>query len=139
MEKDGSVQSTWEQQRHIINLDETNFSLDGSDGGQGGCPSQSIAVAGVNRPGTAINKSSVSSTLMCGSNAAGEPLPLHIMFSSEANKKSNYTVNVQWIFNFGHDSHRSIPSSVTVNPAGGTDSRVLSQVLSWYQLGGPRG
>jgi hypothetical protein len=33
---------------------------------------------------------------------------------------------------FGHDSHRSIPSSVTVNPAGGTKTRVLSQVLSLF-------
>ncbi len=71
-EKDGSVQITWEQQRRIINLNENNFSLNGSDEGQDGCPSQSITAAGVNRPGTAIKKSSVSSSLMCQSNAAGE-------------------------------------------------------------------
>jgi hypothetical protein len=60
---------------------------------------------------------------MRGSNAAGEPLPLHMMFSSKVKEESNYAVNVQWIFDlprifvkFGHDSHRSIPSSVTVNP-----------------------
>ena len=61
-EQDGSDQFSWEQQRHIINLDETNFSLNGSDGSQGGHTSQSITVAGVNRLGTAINKSIVSST-----------------------------------------------------------------------------
>jgi hypothetical protein len=50
--KDGSVQLTWEQGKRIINLDATNFSLDGSDWGQGGCPSQSSTVAGVNRQST---------------------------------------------------------------------------------------
>jgi hypothetical protein len=61
-EQDGSVQFSWEQRRCIINLDETNFSLNGSDGSQGGHTSQNITVAGVNRLGTAINKSIVSST-----------------------------------------------------------------------------
>jgi hypothetical protein len=48
-EQDGSDQFSWEQQRHIINLDETNFSLDGSEGGWGGCPSQSFTVAWVSQ------------------------------------------------------------------------------------------
>ena len=65
-------------------MDETKLSLDGSDGTFGGRPSLTVSVRGINRPGTAQNKSSFSSTLMCGSNAAGEPLPLHRMFSSKA-------------------------------------------------------
>jgi hypothetical protein len=44
------------------------------------------------RPGTAANKSGCSSTLVCGSNAAGEPLPIFIAFSSEADKEDNYKV-----------------------------------------------
>ncbi len=34
---------------------------------------------------------------MCGSNAAGEPVPLHMMFSSEAKEASSYSVTV-WCF-----------------------------------------
>jgi len=33
-----------EQKRRIINIDETNLSLDGSDGGRGGRPSCTITV-----------------------------------------------------------------------------------------------
>jgi hypothetical protein len=30
---------------------------------------------------------------MCGSNAAGEAMPLHIMFSSDASNEENYAMN----------------------------------------------
>jgi hypothetical protein len=110
------------QKRRIFNLDETNFSLDGSDGGRGGRPSASYTVSGFCRPGTASNKTSVASTLMCGSNAAGEPLPLHIMFSSAAQDETNYSVSAEWMFDlpriyaqFGHDSPQSFCSTVTEN------------------------
>ncbi len=34
---------------------------------------------------------------MCGSNAAGKPKPLHIMFSSTASNEDNYSVNATWL------------------------------------------
>jgi hypothetical protein len=52
-------------------MDETKFSTDGSDGVIGGRPANSIAMLGVARAGTAVNKTIMPSTLMCGSNAAG--------------------------------------------------------------------
>jgi hypothetical protein len=64
---------TDDQKCHIINVDETNLSLDGSDGGRGGRPACTITVKLCNRPGTAQNKTNISSSLMCGSNAAGWP------------------------------------------------------------------
>jgi hypothetical protein len=73
-----------------------NFSLDGSDEGCGGQPASSITISGAIHPGTSANKSNVASTLMCGSNAAGEALPLHIMFSSKAEDEKNYLVNIEW-------------------------------------------
>jgi hypothetical protein len=69
-----------DQKRRIINVDETNLSLDGSDGGRGGRPGCTITIKHCSRPGTAQNKSSVSSSLMCGSNATGEAMPMHIFF-----------------------------------------------------------
>ena len=66
-------------------------------------------------------------------------MPLHIMFSSEAKQESNYAVNAAWILNlprvvgrFGHDNDKSFPASVTTNEKGGTDGRVLQQVLQHY-------
>lgn len=128
-----------EQKRRIINIDETNLSLDGSDGGRGGRPSCTITIKHCSRPGTAQNKTSVSSSLMCGSNAAGEAMPLHIMFSSDASNEENYAVNAAWILAlprvtgiFGHDKEKSFPASVTTNEKGGTDGRVLRQLLMYY-------
>jgi hypothetical protein len=78
-----------EQKWRIVNMDETKFSM---DGGIGGRPENSITMLGVARVGTAMNKSSTASTLICGSNAAGELLPVHIMFSSDA-QEENYQVD----------------------------------------------
>jgi hypothetical protein len=93
---------------------------------------QMAAIEVCNRPGTAQNKTNLSSSLMCGSNAAGEEMPLHIMFSSDAEEAQNYAVNAAWIValprvtgKFGHDKEKSFPASVTTNEKGGTDGRVL--------------
>jgi hypothetical protein len=128
-----------DQKRRIINVDETNLSLDGSDGGRGGRPGCTITIKHCSRPGTAQNQSSVSSSLMCGSNAAGEAMPMHIMFSSDAKEEANFAVNASWIIDlprvtgqFGHDEPKTFPSSVMTNEKGGTDARVLQQVLLHY-------
>ena len=111
-----------DQKRRIINIDETNLSLDGSDGGRGGRPSNTITIKGCQRPGTGQNKAGLSSSLMCGSNAAGEPMPLHIMFSSSAAEEKNYAVNASWLVGlprvhalFGHEEEQCFPATVTTN------------------------
>ena len=76
---------------------------------------------------------------MCGSSAAGAPLPIHLMFASDAAEDKNFLVNAEWISNiphvfvsFGLDEKKSLGATVTLNPKGGTDSRVLAQVLWQY-------
>ena len=134
----GEVIFSETQKRRIINIDKTNLSLDGSDGGRGGRPACSITIKHCQRPGTAQNKAGLSSSLMCGSNAAGEAMPLHVMFSSKA-EEENMAVKLSWIDGlpsvsgmFGHDEVKTFPASVTVNEKGGTDARVLRQVLMHY-------
>jgi hypothetical protein len=83
----GKVVFTDDQKRCISNMDETKFSMDGSDGEIGGCPANLITISRTTRYDTSTNKASLSSTLMCGSTAAGEPLPIHVMFYSEAQEK----------------------------------------------------
>jgi hypothetical protein len=80
-------------------MDEMKFSMEGSDGGIGRHPANSMTLLGVSRAGTAMNKLSMSSTMMCGSNAAGEALPVHVMFSSDA-QEENYQVDARWLTNF---------------------------------------
>jgi hypothetical protein len=117
-------------------MDETKFSMDGSDGGIGGCPANSITLLGVARAGTAMNKASISSTLVCGSNATGEALPVHVMFSSDA-QEENYQVDTRWLANFphvvarfGNEEDQEFCAQVTVNEKGGSYSRVLHQALT---------
>jgi hypothetical protein len=124
---------------NAFNIDETNLSLDGSDGGRGGRPACTITMKHWNRPGTAQNKTSLSSSLMCGSNTAGEAMPLHIMFSSDAKEAENYAVNAAWILSlprvkgiFWHKEEKVFPASVTTNEKGGTDGRVLWQLWLYY-------
>jgi hypothetical protein len=64
----GGIVFSEEQKWCIFNMDEMKFSMGGSDGGIGGLPANSITLLGVARAGTVMNKASMSSTLMCGSN-----------------------------------------------------------------------
>jgi hypothetical protein len=76
---------------------------------------------------------------MCGSNAAGEPLPVHVMFSSDA-QEENYSIDYSWIADFprvqgvfGHEDVHEYCTQLTVNDKGGSDCRVLNQCLTGYQ------
>jgi hypothetical protein len=127
----GKVVFTDDQKRRISNMDETKFSMDGSDGAIGGHPAKSITIAGTTRSGTATNKASLSSTLMCGSTASGDPLPIHAMFSSDA-QEENMVVDYRWIADFpqvqgryGHDLVEEYCAQLTVNEKGGSDCRTL--------------
>jgi hypothetical protein len=93
-------------------MDETKFSTDTSDGGIGRCPVNSVTISDTKIAGTGTNKSSLSSTLICGSNAVGEPLPVQVMFSSDP-QEDNYSIDYCWIANFprvqgvfGHEDMR---------------------------------
>jgi hypothetical protein len=134
----GGITFSEEQKRCIVSMDETKFSTDGSDGGIGGRPANSIVMLGSARYGTDVNKASMSSTLMCGSNTVGEALPIHVMFSSDA-QAENYQVYPRWLADFprvrerfGHDDEEELCAQVTLNERGVTDGHVLHQSLSCY-------
>ena len=67
-----------DQLRNIINLDETALSLDGSTNNRGGRPQMVLYDPRFPQVGRETSKSSYSTTLITGSNAAGEALPPHI-------------------------------------------------------------
>jgi hypothetical protein len=124
--------------RWIVNMEETQFSTDGSHGGIGGRPGNSITMLGVARAGTAFNKSIMSSTLICGSNTVGESLLIHVMFSLDT-QEENYQVDARWLANFpcvcarfGDEDEQDFCDQVAVNEIGGTYDRVLHQSLSCY-------
>ncbi len=96
-DKDGIVHFKPNMLHRIINLDETKLSLDGSDGGVGGRPVHTIHLKEQFRTGTATNKSGTSSTLVCGSNSFGDPLPIFIIFSSDAENEKNFKIHADWV------------------------------------------
>jgi hypothetical protein len=129
----GHVKFKEEQIRRIANMDETKFSMDGADGGIGGRPENSITIATITSSGTSCNKASMNITLMCGSNAAGEPLTVHVMLYSDA-QEENFVADYRWIAAMpriqgivGDESVNEYCSQVAVNKKGGSNSRVLSQ------------
>jgi hypothetical protein len=63
-----------EQKQRVCNMDETKFSTDGHNSRIGGRPANSVTLSDTTRSGTVTNKSSLSITLMCGSNAASHCL-----------------------------------------------------------------
>jgi hypothetical protein len=135
----GHVVFSEEQKRRICNMDETKFSTDGSDGGIGGRPANSVTLSDTKRAGNSTNKSSLSSTLMCGSNAVGEPLSVHAMVFSDT-QEENYSIDYRWISDFprvqgvfGHEDVHEYCTQLTVNDKGGSNCRVLNQCLTGYQ------
>jgi hypothetical protein len=123
----------------ICNMDKTKFSTDGSDGGIGGRPANSATISETTRAGTSTNKSSLSSTLMCGSNVAGDPLHVHVIFSSD-DQEENYSIDYRWITDFpgvqgifGHEDVHEYCTQLTMNDKGGSDCRVLNECLNGYQ------
>jgi hypothetical protein len=76
---------------------------------------------------------------MCGSNAVGETLPVHVMFYSDA-QEDNYSIDYRWMADFprvqgvfGHEDAHEYFTQLTVNDKGGSDCRVLNQCLTGYQ------
>ncbi len=62
------------------NLDETCLSLDGNNGNRGGRPTTMYYDVRFLQLGKAISKSALTTTMITGSTAAGEPLPPHFQF-----------------------------------------------------------
>jgi hypothetical protein len=67
---------------------------------------------------------------MCGSNVAGETIPVHIMFYSDA-QEENYLIDYRWITDlpcvqcvFGHEDVHEYCTQQTVNDKGGFDCGV---------------
>ena len=77
-----------EQQLRIINMNKMLINLDGSNRRTGGRLSHSIPLKNMKRCGAAANKASGSATVVSGSNAAGEAIPVTLMLQSEVQKEN---------------------------------------------------
>lgn len=92
----GKVVIPVEQLKRIINIDETCLSLDGSDNVRGGRPEVYLYDPRIHQVGKATSKSSLTSTMITGSNAAGEAIVPHFQFQSKAKLTTRCDFNMMW-------------------------------------------
>ena len=83
-----------EQLINILNFDETCMSMDGSTQNRGGQPEVVLYDPRFPQVGKATSKSSLTSTMITGSSAAGGPIPPHLQFQSKA--KTKETMKLQY-------------------------------------------
>jgi hypothetical protein len=141
---DGKVTILDEQLRFIINFDETCLSLDGTEGRRGGRPEITLHDPRLPYNGKRSNKDSLTATLVCGSNAAGEALPPHFQFQTKATTEEGQRIRNEVFAHvvsvrgqFGHDEEKDFDVTFGLNTKGGMDDRefhlyVINSILPLY-------
>ena len=125
------------QRRRIINFDETDGSIDDTTGQRGGRPSMTFYAPDIGGGATAVNKSGYSSTIICGSNAAGEPIPPHFQLKTMAQTQEKQRMSVDWfsatknvIAQFGHSSRRELLCTFGMNEKAGMNAVELDKYIA---------
>jgi hypothetical protein len=140
----GKVEIDEDQLYMILNFDETCLSTDGSVGRRGGRPDITLYDPRFPHNGKRTNKDSLTATLICGSNAAGEALPPHFQFQTKAttddgqrlrNEVFAYCPRV--LGKFGTEEERSWDCTFGLNTKGGMDDRefeeyIMNSILPLY-------
>jgi len=132
------------QKERIVNLDETDGTLDEANRNRGGRPPMVFTSPDLSSGGTAANKSGYSSTIICGSNAAGEALPPHFQLKSLAQQDCTQRISVDWFLHaatvvgkFGFDEPKELPTTFGLNEKGGMntielDKHIKKAILPLY-------
>ena len=91
--------------------------------------------------GKATSKSALTTTMISGSTAAGEPLLPHFQFQTSAQTAEAEAIRIETIRymlnvrgTFGHESKQSFPISLGLNHKGGMDDQEFFEYLkspSW--------
>ena len=84
------------QKSRIINVDETDGSLDNTTGSKGGHPPVVFSDPTVLWGAMAANKSGYSSKVICGSSAAREAIPPHFQLKMLAQSDATMKISVDW-------------------------------------------
>ena len=139
---DGKFVIPEDQLRRILNLDETNLSVDGSNQRRGGRPAVAFVNPSLPRLGEQVPKSGYSLTLITGSTAAGEALPPHFQFATRATDPARikirfdaprYTKRVRGTFgnrdSDGNLRERIWPCTFASNEKGGMDDQQFKEYI----------
>ncbi len=121
-----------EMMKRILNLDETCMSLDKGNGNRGGRPTVTYYDVRFPQLGKATSKSALTTMMIGGSNAAGEPIPPHFQFQTSAQTPDaealcieciRYMLNVQAAF--GHEEVHSFPIARSSQQGGDGRCRIF--------------
>ena len=131
---EGSVVFFEGQTDRIVNLDETDGSMDNTNGQRGGRPNfvfySDIISGGASR----ANKTSYCPTLIGGSTGSGDPLPLHFQLKTMAQSDATEKVHIDFFRfakdtygKFGHPTRRYFPCTWGMNEKAGMNSVELEK------------
>ena len=133
---DGEVVFLPGQLSRIINLDETDGSLDDTKHQRGGRPAMTFHSTDVAGGATSVNKSGYSCTVICGSSAAGEPLPPHFQLKTTAQTADKEKISIDWfthskdvLAKFGHPEKKDLPCTFGMNERGGMNAEELDKYM----------
>jgi len=122
------------QTRRIINVDETDGTLDNTNGKRGGRKPMVFYAPDVGGGGSSASKSSYSPTIICGSNAAGEALPPHFQLKSMAQTEDRERFNLEFLEHikdlhgvFGHGKKTVIGCTFGMNERAGMNAEELNK------------
>jgi len=131
---EGSIVFFKGQRRRIVNLDETDGSLDNTNRQRGGRKPMVFYAPDIGGGGSQANKSGYSPTIICGSNAAGEALPPHFQLKTTAKTVSRERFNVGFLLHaqnangkFGHNEVTSLPCTLGMNDRAGINAEELDK------------
>ena len=126
---EGDVTISENQLYRIINLDETCLSLDGSKGNRGGRPEVTFFDPRFPQLGKGTSKSAMTTTMIGGSNAAGEALPPHFQFQTKATTPEKERMRTELavfmpnvVGTFGNTVEKAWPVTYGMNEKGGMDN-----------------
>jgi hypothetical protein len=133
------------QLKRILNFDETCLLLNGSTSKHGGPPEVILFDPRFSMVGKATLKSLLSTTMITGSSAAGDPIPPHLQFltkSMSVNSCFHYDIAKympQICAAFGSKEERLFPVMFGQNKKGGMDSEefkkyVLGSIVQLYPI-----
>jgi len=132
--EEGSVVFFKGQKKRILNLDETDGSLDNTKGKCGGRPPLVFYGVGMTGGSTAASKSGYSPTIICGSNAEGEAIPPHFQLKTLATSSKRERFSIEFIARckdvwgtFGHKKRTLLPCTFGLNDKAGMNSVELDK------------
>ncbi len=133
---DGGFEIPDDQLVRILNFDETCCSTDGSGDAAGGRPEAVFYNPNLPFVGRATSKSSSTTTMITGSNAAGEAIPPHFQFMTSAQSEDAMRMRMDMaeyfpdiLCKFGRETALPTAISYGMNEKGGMDEKEFEKYI----------